>query len=59
MSDSILLPKGQKMPDTREAFEYHAELAEKAMLRDQETIAKLKERINKLEQKLSKMRKPI
>ncbi|WP_432473360.1 Lar family restriction alleviation protein [Amphritea sp. HPY] len=47
-----LLPKGEPMPQTIDAWHVLADGYERVMLKDKETISLLKQRINNLEQKL-------
>ena len=49
-------PKGERLPDTREAFEHLASQYEKAMLEDRAEIARLKQENNNLRQKLDSER---
>jgi len=50
-SDYITPPKGDPMPQTVEAWEHLYGLSEQAMERQRDEISKLKQRINKLQQK--------
>ena len=47
-----MTPRGSPMPQTIEEWKHLVDLDEKVMLRDKETISKLKIKINRLEQKL-------
>jgi len=47
-----MTPRGEPMPQTIEEWKHLVDLDEKVMLRDKETISKLKMKINRLEQKL-------
>jgi len=47
-----LTPKGEAMPQTIEEWRHLVDLDEKVMLRDKETISYLKQRLNKVEQRL-------
>jgi len=47
-----MTPRGSPMPQTIEEWKHLVDLDEKVMLRDKETISKLKMKINRLEQKL-------
>lgn len=47
-------PRGQRMPETREQFNYLGDLYEKALIEKDKEISRLRIRINKLEQKLGK-----
>jgi hypothetical protein len=44
-------PKGTPMPQTVEEWKYLAGLFEEKIMEDKETISKLKQKINKLEQR--------
>tara|TARA_R110002153_G_scaffold191269_2_gene344229 strand:- start:4583 stop:4756 length:174 start_codon:yes stop_codon:yes gene_type:complete len=54
---SNLAPKGEPMPQTLEAWREWGDGVEKAMLRDkaayEKEIARLKKKVNQLEQKIS------
>ena len=47
-------PRGKRMVDTREQFEYVAELYEKALLREKEINSKLRTKVNDLTNKLNR-----
>ena len=46
------VPKEEPMPTTVEAFHHHCGLVERALLRQDAEISRLKQKINKLEQKI-------
>ena len=46
-----ITPRGEPMPQTVDEWRYLYGLAEKGMLEDKETISKLKQKINKLQQR--------
>ena len=48
-----LTPKGERMPDTVEEWRYLSSLYADKITEDRKTIEKLKQRINKLEQKIA------
>ena len=52
----ITPPKGEPMPQTREYWEKRAEMDQELILEQKEEIAWLKQRINKLEQKKSRIK---
>lgn len=51
-----MIVKGESMPQTPEQFSYMTELYEKKMLQDKKEISRLKERIHRLEQRVSHVR---
>ena len=51
--------KGRAMPQTIDEWRHLAALGEEAMLRDKDTIARLKMKVNNLEQKIKGMRSDI
>ena len=53
--DKTTIAKGERMPDTREQYDYEIGLCEKAMKRQDAIISRLKARINKLEQRAHKV----
>jgi len=51
-----LTPRGEPMPQTIEEWKHLVDLDEKVMLRDRDTIAKLKSKVAHLQQKLDSVR---
>lgn len=49
--------KGQPMPQTIEEWKHLVDLGEDAMLRDKETIAGLKIKVNELQQKVKQQKR--
>ena len=49
-------PRGKRMVDTREQFEYVADLYERALLREKEINSSLRAKLNATLNKLNRMR---